>query len=193
MNDELGRFDLKECADALSEAINRAMEDVKQPKFSELNGDRKLMVYTGGEFAYTLGLTADVLTKEELLKELCNGGKDAKDKVAELAGEPFLSHYMKLNELLFGPKDGFHFREFDRITERMVLTGAVSPHVVEFCLQSDCEGFITWKTCRKLLKIIGDYDDEAAYGYAARPNSGFKAFKSILEDCVKHKCSMRWS
>lgn len=50
----------------------------------------------------------------------------------------------------------------------------------------------SWMSCRKLLKIIGDYDDELAYGYAARPNSGFKDFKRILEDCVKRKCSMRW-
>ena len=84
------------------------------------------------------------------------------------------------------------FQAFDLVTARMFWTGEVSPHVIEFCLQSDCGGFVTWRACRKLLKIIGDYDDELAYGYAARPNSGFKDFKRILEDCVKHKCSMRW-
>ena len=30
------------------------------------------------------------------------------------------------------------------------------------------------------------------YKRQARPNSGFKDFKRILEDCVKRKCSMRW-
>ena len=111
-------------------------------------------------------------------------------KIAELAGEPFLSHYAKLDNLLFGTEKDF--QAFDLVTARMFWTGEVSPHVIEFCMQSDCGGFVTWRTCRKLLKIIGDYDDELAYGYAARPNSGFKDFKRILEDCVKRKCSMRW-
>ena len=39
MNDEFGRFDLKECADALSEVIAKAKEKAKLPKFSELSSD----------------------------------------------------------------------------------------------------------------------------------------------------------
>ena len=108
-------------------------------------------------------------------------------KIAELAGEPFFNHYTKLDDLMFSD-----FLTFDLETERLIRSGKVSPHVIVFCLQSDCDGYVTWRTCRKLLKIIGDYDDELAYGYAARPNSGFKDFKRILEDCVKRKCSMRW-
>ena len=108
-------------------------------------------------------------------------------KIAELAGEPFFNHYTKLDDLMFSD-----FLTFDLETERLIRSGKVSPHVIVFCLQSDCDGYVTWRTCRKLLKIIGDYDDELAYGYAARPNYGFKDFKRILEDCVKRKCSMRW-
>ena len=52
MSDEYGNVDLKEYAEALSEVIHKAMEGVKQPTFSELNDDRELMVYTGGECAY---------------------------------------------------------------------------------------------------------------------------------------------
>lgn len=83
--DEYGRFDLKECADALSEAIAKAKEKAGMPKFSELSSDRELMVYTGGECAYTLGRTPDVLTKDELLKELRNGWKNARDIAVYLA------------------------------------------------------------------------------------------------------------
>ena len=84
-------------------------------------------------------------------------------KIAELAGEPFLSHYAKLDNLLFGTEKDF--QAFDLVTARMFWTGEVSPHVIEFCMQSDCGGFVTWRACRKLLKIIGDYDDELAYGF----------------------------
>lgn len=83
--DEYGRFDLKECADALSEVIAKAKEKAGMPKFSELSSDRELMVYTGGECAYTLGRTPDVLTKDELLKELRNGWKNARDIAVYLA------------------------------------------------------------------------------------------------------------
>ena len=83
--DEYGRFDLKECADALSEAIAKAKEKAGMPKFSELSSDRELMVYTGGECAYTRGCTPDVLTKDELLKELRNGWKNARDIAVYLA------------------------------------------------------------------------------------------------------------
>ncbi len=83
--DEYGRFDLKECADALSEAIAKAKEKAGMPKFSELSSDRELMVYTGGECAYTRGCTPDVLTKEELLQELRNGWKNARDIAVYLA------------------------------------------------------------------------------------------------------------
>lgn len=83
--DEYGRFDLKECADALSEVIAKAKEKAGMPKFSELSGDRELMVYTGGECAYTRGCTPDVLTKEELLQELRNGWKNARDIAVYLA------------------------------------------------------------------------------------------------------------
>ena len=83
--DEYGRFDLKECADALSEAIAKAKEKAGMPKFSELSSDRELMVYTGGECAYTLGCTPDVLTKDELLEELRYGWKNARDIAVYLA------------------------------------------------------------------------------------------------------------
>ena len=85
MSDEYGNVDLKEYAEALSAVINKAMEDVKLPKFSELSGDRKLTVYTSGKCAYTLGCTPDVLTKDELLKELRNGWKNARDIAVYLA------------------------------------------------------------------------------------------------------------
>lgn len=113
-------------------------------------------------------------------------------KVAELAGEPFYSHYMKLDDLVLGFTPDEVLQEFDQETYRMLRAGEASPHVVTFCMQPDCEGRVTWKTCRKLLKIIGDYDDDIAYGYAARTHCGFKDFKAILQDCVKRKCSMRW-
>lgn len=90
--DEYGRFDLKECADALSEAIAKAKEKAGMPKFSELNDDRELMVYTGGECAYTLGCTPEVMDKDDLLAAIQNGEIDRHGIVVYLA-EKNVAHF----------------------------------------------------------------------------------------------------
>ena len=90
--DEYGRFDLKECADALSEAIAKAKEKAGTPKFSELSGERELMVYTGGECAYTLGCTPEVMDKDDLLSAIQNGEIDRHGIVVYLA-EKNVAHF----------------------------------------------------------------------------------------------------
>jgi len=90
--DEYGRFDLKECADALSEAIAKAKEKAGMPKFSELSGERELMVYAGGECAYTLGCTPEVMDKDDLLSAIQNGEIDRHGIVVYLA-EKNVAHF----------------------------------------------------------------------------------------------------
>lgn len=90
--DEYGRFDLKECADALSEAIAKAKEKAGMPKFSELSGERELMVYTGGECAYTLGCTPEAMDKDDLLAAIQNGEIDRHGIVVYLA-EKNVAHF----------------------------------------------------------------------------------------------------
>lgn len=116
-------------------------------------------------------------------------------KVSELAGDPWASHYAKLQRIpLFDPERTAFCEAFDAETERLIAEKKVSIKLADFCLQSDCKGAIRYGTCKLLLKIIGDYDDNVCYGYAARPNCAkFCDFKAILQDCVAHKCDMRWS
>lgn len=90
--DGYGRFDLKECADALSEVIAKAKEKAGMPKFSELSSDRELMVYTGGGCAYTLGCTPEVMDKDDLLAAIQNGEIDRHGIVVYLA-EKNVAHF----------------------------------------------------------------------------------------------------
>lgn len=90
--DEYGRFDLKECADALSEVIAKAKEKAGMPKFSELSSERELMVYTGGECAYALGCTPEVMDKDDLLAAIQNGEIDRHGIVVYLA-EKNVAHF----------------------------------------------------------------------------------------------------
>lgn len=75
----------------------------------------------------------------------------------------------------------------------MLNKKCVSVKIVDFCLQSDCEGSIRYGACKELLKVIGNYDDNICYGYAGREDCAmFRDFKKILEDCAEHKCNMVW-
>lgn len=110
-------------------------------------------------------------------------------KVAELAGGPFAEHYASLNP--FGDEE--YFEAFDRKTSEILEKKQADIKIVDFCLQSDCDGKIHYGVCKNILKAIGDYDDDIAYGYFGRPDCAmFKDFKEILEDCVKNKCDMLW-
>ena len=110
-------------------------------------------------------------------------------KVAELAGGPFAEHYASLKT--FGNEE--YFEAFDRRTSEILEKKQADIKIVDFCLQSDCDGKIHYGACKNILKAIGDYDDNIAYGYFGRPDCAmFKDFKEILEDCVKNKCDMLW-
>lgn len=115
-------------------------------------------------------------------------------KVAELAGEPWASHYKKLTDTVPSLCDNQFYEDFDSKTEQLLIKKAVSVKLVDFCLQSDVEGAIRYGACKQLLKIIGNYDDDILYGYAGRKDCAmFKDFKTILQECADKKCDMVWS
>lgn len=88
------------------------------------------------------------------------GGFDRlRNKVAELAGEPFASHYAKLStpEYMFclnKQRRESLYAEFDAETQRMVDEGIVPIKIVDFCLQPDCEGKSIMALARKSLKRL---------------------------------------
>lgn len=123
-----------------------------------------------------------------------------RNKVAELAGEPFASHMKKLvfqtcMSLQFTSKEGrdkFNI-DFDAETQRMIVAKQVSIKIVDFCLQPDCAGSIRYGACKEILKVIGDYDDNIAYGYAGRKACAmFRDFKALLRECVNNRCMLTW-
>lgn len=72
MNEDSKKFDLKEVADALSEIMEK-MKITAFPKFSELDNDRLLVVYSVSNRAYRDSEIPDLLTKEELSAALRTG------------------------------------------------------------------------------------------------------------------------
>ena len=109
-----------------------------------------------------------------------------RSKISELVGEPWASHYRALvEERICDEKEREKFYEdFDKKTEALLNKKRISVKIVDFCLQSDCEGSIRYGACKELLKVIGNYDDNICYGYAGREDCAmFRDFKKILEDC----------
>lgn len=123
----------------------------------------------------------------------CGGFNNLRNKVADLVGEPWASHYHKLDYPFFGEEEKQFFEAFDAETKRLLDEKKVSIKIVDFCLQTDCGGSIRYGACKEILKAIGDYDDNILYGYCGRPDCArFRDFKAILKDCVENKCDMVW-
>lgn len=123
------------------------------------------------------------------------GFANLREKVAELYGDPWASHYAQLGNAPYSSQEAKEFyKEFDDETMRILEAKKVSAKIVDFCLQSDCEGSIRYGACKQILKVIGDYDDNICYGYFGRPDCAmFRDFKTILQECVENKCDMVWS
>ena len=65
--------------------------------------------------------------------------------------------------------------------------------VIDFLYEPDCDGSVSYGTCKQILKVVRDYDDSSLYGYAGRPDCAkFVDFKLIVGDCVKNKCTLKW-
>lgn len=65
--------------------------------------------------------------------------------------------------------------------------------VIDFLYAPDCGAELQYRTCKQLLDVIGNYDNNIIYGYSdnKRPTK-FKDFKKVLADCYKYKKSLTW-
>lgn len=136
-----------------------------------------------------MGVTIRCKKTGESIDMGAGGFMRLRNKVAELAGGPFAEHYLSLNP--FGDEE--YFKKFDERTAEILKEKQADIKIVDFCLQSDCEGKIHYGACKNILRAIGNYDDNIRYGYCGRPDCAmFKDFKNLLSDCVKNKCDLVW-
>ena len=67
----------------------------------------------------------------------------------------------------------------------------VDDEALDFLFLPDVKGKISYKSCRRILEIIGDYTDDYMYGYL-HANHSFDYFKEMLRDCVKRRRTLYW-
>lgn len=119
-------------------------------------------------------------------------------KVAELVGGEFAKHYLLLSqtEIMFmmGTEKRVRFYdEYNKKTAEIVEKEKVPVRIAIFLYQSDCKGKIGHGTCKQILNVIGDYDDDVIYGYRGRTDCvKFADFVSLLKSCVENKSDMVW-
>ena len=107
--------------------------------------------------------------------------------IAKLLNEEFGENYSLLRRCIT-KKD---FKENDKIANFLIEKYNLDEDVVDFLYQSDCNGKITYKTCRKIYKLIKDYDDNFMYGYV-HSNHSFNYFKEMIKNCVDKRRMLFW-
>ena len=86
-------------------------------------------------------------------------------------------------------------REYDKkLGDLFEKHGKKYRKVMNFLWASDVEAEFGYGTAKKLLEIIGDYDDKTVYGYAGWGDKAmkFKDFKAILKDAAESKRNWGW-
>lgn len=119
-----------------------------------------------------------------------------RNKIAKLAG--IGKHYREIdiiNQAYFMQDEAKKkaFEEYDQKTNQMIADGILNEKVARFLYSTDVGAKLPYGVAKKLLEIIGDYDDDIIYGYYGRPDRAmFKDFKAILQDCVETKSALIW-
>lgn len=118
-------------------------------------------------------------------------------KVAELINEDIAKHYEELGSLHIFPTTDEEDRYWEEYDERTKSIVSECPKniwkVFDFLYESDTVGSVSYGTCKQILNVICEYDDDVVYGYRGRPDGAkMKDFKSLLKDCVNSKCKMTW-
>lgn len=66
--------------------------------------------------------------------------------------------------------------------------------ILDFFFESDCEGKISYKTCKKIYDLIKDIDfGGRIFTYAAcSDGKDYEHLKEFLNECYQKRVSMRW-
>ena len=104
--------------------------------------------------------------------------------------EEFGQHYEKM--LYCYSKEDFDI--YNRVTNKMVLRKNLDEDILDFLYQSDIEGSITHKTCKKIYDLIKNVDfGKKGFRYGAYQHNDYEEFKQFLRECYRFRRKMRWS
>ena len=86
------------------------------------------------------------------------------------------------------------FTVFNQVTNRMVVRKNLDDDILDFLFQSDIEGSISYKTCKKIYDLIKNIDfGNKGFRYGAYQHNDYEEFKEFLLECYQHRRKMKWS
>jgi len=110
-----------------------------------------------------------------------------RQKVAMMLDEEFGSNYSNLRNC-YSKED---YVDHDKVANRLISEKSLDEDIVDFLYQSDCDGKISYKTCKKILDLVGDTEFITCYmGFYDVSQS--HDFQKMLQDCYSHRKSLRW-
>ena len=108
-------------------------------------------------------------------------------KIAMLLNEEFGSNYLNLRKC-YSKED---YKNHDEVANRLIKEKNLDNDIVDFLYQSDCDGKISYKTCKKILDLVGDTEFVTCYmGFYDTSRS--HDFQKLLQDCYSYRRSLRW-
>lgn len=84
--------------------------------------------------------------------------------------------------------------EWEKSSEALIKGKNLDPDIIDFLLQSDCEGKIDYKTAKKLLDLIKDYPGRLFIESNLIPDKdeGTQQFKEMLHYCYSQHADLKW-
>lgn len=121
------------------------------------------------------------------------GFMSLRTNIAKAWDKDFGEHYETLRQC-HSEED---YKRFDKKTNQMLNDNRFKQEdedIVDFLFQSDIEGKISHKTCKKLYLLIKDIDFHGKiFTYAAfSDGKDYEYFKEFLLECYSHRRMLRW-
>lgn len=116
-----------------------------------------------------------------------------RERVANAWDKEFGRHYSTL-------KYCYHKEDYKRFNEKgneILMNERFKDEdndILDFLFASDCEGKISYKTCKKVYELIKDIiEPDLVLRYEYYSNNDWEDFKQLLQDCYKYRTCMYWS
>lgn len=130
--------------------------------------------------------------KEKSIDMGYGGFYNLRKTIAGLLSEEFRNLYEEWTSMNGSINDEEGNRLLDNLYKRGILTDD-DDIIIDFLFASDCGGKLSAKGCKRLWKLIKDYDDNIVYGYIGRPDRAmFKDFKEIIKTSAENKWVVKW-
>lgn len=142
--------------------------------------------YNGKSSPYSLAMSYGTffLLRKQVASHLC---------------KEFFEHYSLMADAIFSysdkEKEDYNQKTMEIIERNELDKKKYQEKILDFLYAPDCEGSISYGTCRRIYELIKDDPDELRFGYAGwgKDCSTMGDFKNLLADVAKNKGKVTWS